>query len=104
MLIALVAPRPVYIASAEQDRWADPRGEFLAGMHAEPVYRLFGLPGLGVQAMPAVDRPVGQTIGYHIRTGDHDITPYDWQQYLNFADRHFARDSSDTGKPGTDSR
>ena len=91
LLIALIAPRPVYVAIAEQDRWADPRGEFLAARHAEPVYELLGRPGLGVADMPGVDRPVGRTIGYHLRTGDHDITPYDWGRYLDFADRHLRR-------------
>jgi hypothetical protein len=88
-LAALIAPRPLYIASAQEDAWADPRGEFLAGQNAEPVYALFGKPGLGVAQWPPVNQPVGEFIGYHIRTGKHDVTNYDWQQFLRFTSQHF---------------
>jgi len=91
LLIALVAPRAAYIASAVDDSWADPKGEFLAGLHAEPAFKLYGKTGYGVAAQPPVDSPVGDAIGYHLRTGKHALTTYDWQQYLRFAKRHLGQ-------------
>jgi|GEM_PF-534743 len=90
MLIALMAPRPVYVASADEDLWADPRGEFLACKNAGPVYDLLGLRSLGVKKMPALNSPIQKgKVGYHIRTGGHGLTEYDWQQYMDFADKNF---------------
>jgi hypothetical protein len=89
MLLALIAPRPLYVASAEEDRGSDPRGEFLAAYNAGPVYRLLGKRGIGSDQMPGLHQPVGDTVAYHIRAGKHDVTAYDWDRYLDFADRHF---------------
>ena len=91
MLLALVAPRPLYVASAEDDQWADPKGEFLAVVAASEVYERLGKKGVGTSQMPPVNQPAGDTVRYHVRTGKHDITAYDWQQYLDFADRHLRR-------------
>ncbi len=89
MLIALMAPRPVYIASAIEDRWADPKGEFLSGKHAQPVYRLFGIDDEALDEMPEINKPIMGYIGYHIRSGGHGVTDYDWDRYMGFADYHF---------------
>jgi hypothetical protein len=87
MLLALIAPRALYVASADEDLWADPRGEFLSQVHASPVYALFGDPPIRPEDMPPLDRPlvVGRR-GYHIRSGGHNLTRYDWARFLDFAD------------------
>ena len=89
MLLASIAPRALYVASATEDRWADPKGEFLSLKFAEPAYGLYDLKGLPETKMPDSNRPLlGGRLGYHLRQGKHDVTAYDWQQYLNFADQH----------------
>lgn len=91
-LLALIAPRALYVGSAADDLWSDPKGEFLSAWHAGEVYTLFGKKGLGTDEMPPVEHPVGNTVRYHIRTGKHDITSYDWEQYIRFAEKQWGGD------------
>lgn len=89
-LIALMAPRPVCVASASEDLWADPEGEFLSCVHAGPVYELYGRRGLGTDVFPQTGKPLQEgCIGYHLRAGKHDLTEYDWDRYMDFADKHW---------------
>lgn len=87
-LVALIAPRPVYIASAEEDLWSDPKGEFLSAFYASSVYKLYGKTGITQKEMPAVNSPIQNTVAYHIRTGKHGLTGYDWEQYIKWAEKY----------------
>ena len=85
-LIALIAPRAIYVASAQEDQWADPRGEFLSLQEASKVYALYGLDTLQGYSFPAVNEHLWKgNCGYHIRTGIHDVTDFDWESYIGFA-------------------
>ncbi len=87
-LVALLAPRPVLILSGTTDLWSDPRGEFLGGRGADPVYRLLGSRGLRAREWPEPSEFVSSPIGYYLRWGGHDVTFEDWQIMVRFADRH----------------
>jgi hypothetical protein len=90
MLIALCAPRPVYVNGGLTDQWSDPKGEFLAMVAAGPVYRLLGKTDLGVTELPALDAPVASgELAFHYHSGGHMAVPADWTAFFAFADRHF---------------
>ena len=92
MLLACIAPRPVYVHSGVEDTWADPRGEYLSAYHASPVYRLLGKKGLESEASPAVGQAVVESdVGYHVREGGHSIEMFDWLSFLAFAEYHLKR-------------
>ena len=89
MLIALSAPRPVFITGGTGDQWADPKGEFLAQVAAGPVYKLLGKKDLGVTTLPPLDTPViDGDLGWHYHTGGHVATRADWQAFLAFFEKH----------------
>jgi dienelactone hydrolase len=90
MLIALIAPRPVYITNATLDLWADPKGTYMAEKEAEKVYSLYRLRSALPENPPAINTPVVKPpLAYHIREGKHDLTAYDWAQFVKTADIHF---------------
>jgi hypothetical protein len=90
MLIALCAPRPVYVNGGRADQWSDPKGEFLAMVAAGPVYRLLGAKDLGVVELPELDKPVtAGSLAFHYHGGGHTAVPVDWKAFLDFADRHY---------------
>ncbi len=90
MLIALIAPRPVYATNASEDLWADPTGTYLALKHAEPVFALYALKSALPQSPPPIDEAIIQSpLAYHNRKGAHNLTLFDWTNFIKFAGYHF---------------
>ena len=88
MLISLIAPRAVYITSADQDLWADPKGSYLSLFNSTPVYRLY-YPGMSLPVqMPPMNTPVvGGKTAYHVRDGVHNLLLKDWNWFMDFSDK-----------------
>jgi len=89
MLLALIAPRPVYVCSGADDKWADPRGEYLGAYYAGEVYRLLGKTALESEKSPHAGKAIIKSdVGYHIREGGHSVEPFDWKCIMDFMDAH----------------
>jgi len=88
MLIAMIAPRPLLLQTGDTDRWSDPKGEFLAAVAADPVYRLLGKQGLDSGEMPQAGQAVGQMLRYYMHAGGHGALPSDWKPFLEFLKLH----------------
>lgn len=88
-LVALMAPRLAYVSTKTNDAWADPASEFETLVQASPVYGLFGKMGLEQWERPLPEQPLHEgCIGHHQKTGEHTMDDYDWDLYMDYADKH----------------
>ena len=90
-LISLIAPRPLFLNTGSEDRWGDPRGEFLAARAAAPVYALLGKTGIVENDFPPVEQPLKHEVWFNCHVGKHDVLPSDWDKFMDFADAHFSQ-------------
>ena len=93
-MLRLMCPRLVYVGSGSGDAWAGPRGEFEAAKRASDLWRAYGLPGLGAETFPQPGQWSHEgRVGYHLHNGPHELKPWDWNRFLDFADRHMKKPS-----------
>jgi hypothetical protein len=87
MLMALIAPRAVYVTSASEDLWADPRGSYLSLYHSVPVFRLLKTGTVLSEAMPPMNKQIiSGKVAYHVRDGAHNLLLKDWNWFMDFSD------------------
>ena len=95
MLLALMAPRAVYVASAADDSWADPKGQYLSLVASQPVFNLFNYKTNLPDNMPANNEQIIQLPrGFHNRDGAHDMNLFDWRQFVKFANEYFKKNNN----------
>lgn len=87
-LIALAAPRPVFLGNSWNDVWSDPNGAFRAAQGADEAYRLLGAKGLVQTGLNDTDITSGK-LAFQISKGRHGIRQEDWDDFLEFLDAHF---------------
>ncbi len=89
-LMALIAPRALYVAAASDDLWGDPKGQYLALYHSIPAFQLYDKNTRLPKDMPAINtRSQSGKVAYHIRDGGHNLLLKDWNFYMDFADEVF---------------
>lgn len=93
-LLALIAPRKLYVASAEDDHWADPKSEFLSCVAINPIYKLYNKDGIVFDKYPKVNEKLHSgNIGYHMRSGSHSLTRYDWNSFIEYINKKIEQES-----------
>ncbi len=89
-LMSLIAPRNLYVASASEDTWADPKSEFICCVATNDVYELLGKKGIIYEdnyPLPGQKLHKG-SIGYHLRKGTHYLSRYDWNRFIEYIKLH----------------
>jgi len=88
MLLALIAPRALYIDCADEDLWGDPRGSYISLYNAVPVFKLLGMNSDIPESMPPLNKQViSGKVAFHIRNGVHNLLLKDWNWFMDFADK-----------------
>ncbi|MFT7033480.1 MAG: hypothetical protein ACJA2S_001988 [Cyclobacteriaceae bacterium] len=93
MLLACLAPRPLYVTTATHDLWADQKGQWLGTYHAAPAYKLYNKSvAFNSEKQPSINEPIVKSqIGFHVRSGFHGLKQYDWERYMEFIEYHFMK-------------
>ena len=92
LLWAAIAPRQIYVAAAEGNLWSDPEGAWLGLTHAKDAFSLYGMEVIEETQMPEVNsHTYTESMGFHIRSGWHEMKAEDWENYLDYMDTYFVK-------------